>query len=58
MGGARRGRMGAISRRKVSTPPQHWQVKGVDSGSWGAGSPIWPNMARMRSRVFFAAEPR
>ena len=50
--------MGAISRRKVSSPPQQWQVKGMGSGSLGAGSPILPNMARMRSRVFFAAEPR
>ena len=35
-----------MSRRKVSTPPQHWQVKGLGSGSLGAGSPISPNMAR------------
>jgi hypothetical protein len=37
VGGARRRRMGAISRRKVSTPPQHWQVKGLGSASWGGG---------------------
>ena len=49
--------MGAISRRKVRTPPQHWQLKGMGSGSLGAGSPISPNMDRMRSRVLRAAEP-
>ena len=51
-------RMGAISRRKVSRPPQHWQVKGAGSGRMGAGSPIPPNWARMRSRVLRAAEAR
>lgn len=30
--------MGAISPRKVRTPPQHWQVKGMGSGNLGAGS--------------------
>ena len=45
-----------MSRRKVSRPPQHWQVKGLGSGSMGAGSPISPNMARIRSRVLRAAE--
>ena len=40
-GGARRGRMGAISRRKVSVPPQQGQVCGLGSemgvsGKWGS----------------------
>ena len=57
-GGPRRKRLGAISRRKVRTPPQQRQVNGMGSGSCGAGSPMRPKRARMRSRVLRAAEPR
>jgi hypothetical protein len=39
VGGPRMGWMGLISRRKVRSPPQQSQVKGVGSGRLGADSP-------------------
>ena len=50
-GGPRMRWIGAISRRKVSAPPQQSQVKTLGSGSFGAGSPSSPSLSRMKSRV-------
>jgi len=54
-GGARRGRMGAISRRKVSVPPQQGQVCGLGSGKMGSGLGSTPRWRRMAWRVRVAA---
>lgn len=55
LGGARSRWMGAISRRKVSRPPQQGQVWGCCSGRMGWGCGSIPRWRRMVSRVRLAA---